>query len=34
MTKLRKVLVLQARHRKTGPENADRLMKTKTTNQL
>ena len=29
-----KVYVLQARHRKTGPENASRLMKMKTMNQL
>ena len=32
--KLRKVSVMKARHRKTGPENASRWTKTKTTNQL
>ena len=31
---VRKVSVIKARHRKTGPENASRLTKMKPTNQL
>ena len=34
ITKLRKVSVMKARHRKTGPENASRWTKKNPTNQL